>query len=354
MAVKGIGAVRLETQTNIQTNTNNDISGNEVQEAVVDTLDSLAQSVWQSSLPYEAGELKIFDNSGTKGVYECLAGTAPGESPSTTPAKWELIGGSSSSLTFENGLTEASEIVKLGGVLTGATLITTDNNTFSILNTSSLGLILSSIKSELGGTSGSYITIDHASGEIIISSTNYVNMISQNSEFVIGNDGTNVNKFTDGDNGEGIIYAADYSGSFVDRSLVDKGYVDGLVSRTGLIQVARGEVLFSNTTQTAIVTLPAGSVVWDIGISVITSFNGSGTDQLDVGSDLNPDQFVNNNNLSNQDFGLALSPNGLDGYVNMSLPINISGSTQITFRYTDQNSDATQGQAFVYIHYSLH
>lgn len=91
MSVKGVGTVRLETQTNIYTNTSNEVSGDEVQNAVVDALDSLAEARWQDDIPYEVGEIKLFDNGTAKELYICVSGTTPGESPSTHPAKWNKI-----------------------------------------------------------------------------------------------------------------------------------------------------------------------------------------------------------------------------------------------------------------------
>lgn len=91
MAVKGTGTIRTETESIIETNISKDISGDEVQVQIVDALDSLSQGLYDNTIPYEAGESKIFEVDGVKTLYLCLAGTTPGESPSTTPAKWEEV-----------------------------------------------------------------------------------------------------------------------------------------------------------------------------------------------------------------------------------------------------------------------
>lgn len=91
MSVKGTGTVRTETEAAIYTNTSNLISGDDVQEAIVNALDSLSKDTYVDTIPYEIGESVIFDDGSTKKIYVCVAGTTPGESPSTHPAKWTDI-----------------------------------------------------------------------------------------------------------------------------------------------------------------------------------------------------------------------------------------------------------------------
>ena len=86
MAVKGTGTLRSETVASIYTNTTKDVAGDTVQERVTDAIDSLSQTLYDNTISYEAGEAKIFTDGK---LYLCLSGTTPGESPSTTPAKWQ-------------------------------------------------------------------------------------------------------------------------------------------------------------------------------------------------------------------------------------------------------------------------
>jgi hypothetical protein len=91
--------------------------------------------------------------------------------------------------------------------------------------------------------------------------------------------------------------------------------------------------------------LPANAIIWDVGIDVIAAFNDSGTDYLDVGITSSADDILNDYDVSTSSFTNQL----LSGS-----PYKITSSTNVTFQFTGQNSDANQGQAYIYIHYSLH
>ena len=91
MSQKGIGVARQDTIDSIYTNVTKDVVGDDVQDRIVDALDSLSQDLYDNAIPYETGEAKIFESGGVKSLYLCLAGTIPGESPSTTPSKWFRI-----------------------------------------------------------------------------------------------------------------------------------------------------------------------------------------------------------------------------------------------------------------------
>jgi hypothetical protein len=120
-------------------------------------------------------------------------------------------------------------------------------------------------------------------------------------------------------------------------------YVENSSER--IVHVIESEVLYTNTSQTTIITLPADAVVWDIQVEVRTGFTGTGTDLLDVGITGTAGRYQSSLDISST------------GFKTMSLtnvPDRMTGSTNITFRYTDQNTDAGAGQAYVYVHYSLH
>jgi len=122
-----------------------------------------------------------------------------------------------------------------------------------------------------------------------------------------------------------------------------QGFKEDIFSNS--IRIAKAEVLYTNTTQTTIITLPAGAVIWDVGIDVDTAFNDSGTDLLDIGITSTANDILNDYDVSTTSFANQLLSDN---------PYKITSSTDVTFIYTGQNSDATQGQAFIYIHYSLH
>jgi len=117
-----------------------------------------------------------------------------------------------------------------------------------------------------------------------------------------------------------------------------------------VIHIAKAEVLYTNQTQTTIITLPANAVVWSMGLEVITVFNDSGTDFLNIGTTSEPNRYLDSGVLSSLLFTFAT----LDIYSYSQSAERLSATTNITFTYDGQNNDATQGQTFVYIHYSLH
>ena len=108
--------------------------------------------------------------------------------------------------------------------------------------------------------------------------------------------------------------------------------------------VAIDTVLFSNTTIDTIVTLPVGAVIWDIQVFIETTFDGSGTDLLDVGIDGDGDKYEND-----LDLGVASDFYGL-----ANLADRMAGTTYIIFQYFDSGADASAGEAYVYVHYSIH
>lgn len=113
-----------------------------------------------------------------------------------------------------------------------------------------------------------------------------------------------------------------------------------------IMYIARAQVLYSNTSQTTIITLPDGAVVWDYGLWVYEIFNGSGTDVLNIGI---------TGSTSRYEAGYGMDALTFDDYKSpTNLPDGITSSTNVTFQYVDQNSDASAGAAYVYIHYSLH
>lgn len=63
---------------------------------------------------------------------------------------------------------------------------------------------------------------------------------------------------TDGDNSKGVVYAADYSGNFTDRSLVDKAYVDALA---GLHDTLAEVLANGNVTGGTDIVISAGDAI---------------------------------------------------------------------------------------------
>lgn len=92
-----------------------------------------------------------------------------------------------------------------------------------------------------------------------------------------------------------------------------------------------------------VIELPENAVNWTIKVNITTSFNGSGTDLLDIGVTGEGNRYKDDLDIS------ATGWNDAD----TNLPDKMSGTTQITAEYTDENSDATQGAGEIYVEYSL-
>jgi hypothetical protein len=133
-----------------------------------------------------------------------------------------LTGGS---YTFENGLTESTGTVKLGGALTGSTNIDIEDNEFSIFF-------------DDGGYSGkiligdSTFTISTWDEELYAGNRFSIHMLGGIT--LIAHDGTNSIRLditetsfeiADTVNSKGVVYGGDYSGAWTDHSLVTKKWV---------------------------------------------------------------------------------------------------------------------------------
>jgi len=121
---------------------------------------------------------------------------------------------------------------------------------------------------------------------------------------------------------------------------------DGAVGATDtIIYIATAEVLYSNTNQTTIITLPADAIIWDIDVEVITAFTGTGTDLLDIGI---------NGEVDRYEADLDISATGFKTMTLTEIPERFAGGTNVVFQYADANADAGAGQAYIHIRYSRH
>ena len=119
-----------------------------------------------------------------------------------------------------------------------------------------------------------------------------------------------------------------------------------------VVQVAKATILYTNTTQTTIVNLPDGALISDINLNLITGFNGSGTNLLDVGVTGTANKYINDHAIGTGNEAVySLNLDNQMTYANM--PDVTNGSTNITFQYIDGNSDATAGEAIIYIYYTI-
>ena len=188
----------------------------------------------------------------------------------------------------------------------------------------------------------------------------------------------------DDDAGIGMQYWADYSPGYTSRTPVDKEYDDthlggqdlnstvyspgdeehgNLImwdtncdcwimvevvevgSAAGLVVELVDTVLFSNTDQTTMVTLSVAAVISDIFVYVATGFDDSGTDLLDIGITGTGNRYEDNLDISGTGFKTMTLTNIRDW---------MGANTNITFEYFPQNTDATVGEAYIYVRYAIH
>jgi YVTN family beta-propeller protein len=124
---------------------------------------------------------------------------------------WEVDGGSDAKaldLTLSKGNNSATYSLVMG---TGTSIKSSNGGGQIDLDFSTLSNRVL-ISTDNGGISTAYIELDNS--DINIESTGNLKLTANSSDIQIG-DGT------------GIQYSSDYSSGYVDRSLVDKGYVDG-------------------------------------------------------------------------------------------------------------------------------
>ncbi len=129
--------------------------------------------------------------------------------------------------TFSNGLTDTADVITLGGTVTQNILLTPDTDETYNFTLGSSAKYMNDIKSY------SYSTYF----ESYDGSTSSIEMSLDGADFLVRywGGGSNISSIgitstamtiTDQTNTKGLVYAADYSGSYTDRSLVDKAYVD--------------------------------------------------------------------------------------------------------------------------------
>jgi len=114
----------------------------------------------------------------------------------------------------------------------------------------------------------------------------------------------------------------------------------------GTMYIIRDSTVASNTSPNTVMTLPAGAVIWDIQMDITELFDGSGTNYLEIGRTGDADYFVNDYDLT--------SGTGFQTMSLLHIPYRSTASIDITFEFTDENSDAFDGKAYFYIKYSLH
>jgi len=144
-----------------------------------------------------------------------------------------------------NGLSVQGKNTVLGGTLTGNTTIDGNYNMVFGGPSGFANLLLNSNQSMSLYTTNGYIDITNGNGNVDLSSNVGSDSVS------IDVDASNASSFKiidlrSGGNKTGIQYQSDYSANFVARSLVDKGYVTGLTTTSG-VQTANNGLTKSGT-----------------------------------------------------------------------------------------------------------
>lgn len=118
-----------------------------------------------------------------------------------------------------------------------------------------------------------------------------------------------------------------------------------------VVFVSRNTLAYTDTTNKTLCVIPANADIIDVVCRVTTLFNGSGNDNLDVGTTSgDPDEFVDNLDCSST--GVNRTGDAAD------MPITALGdvggaSITVLGKYTDQNADASAGAATIEIYWTI-
>jgi hypothetical protein len=171
-----------------------------------------------------------------------------------------LISSASGVTTANNGLTKSGSNVRLGGTLTGTTTINTTATAdfrFNIVNDSKFNIEGNEngggleFRTDAGGQEGLYLAATNTAGQAV--------GIFFDATSTYGNSDNGLKVFDGRPTGAGLEYYADYSANFTPRSLVDKGYVDGIISGSSVSGYIVTASTFTATTESF------------IGVSAITA-----------------------------------------------------------------------------------
>lgn len=110
-------------------------------------------------------------------------------------------------------------------------------------------------------------------------------------------------------------------------------------------QIIRKRITYLNTSAVTVGVMPPGSVVIGGGVQVVTAFNDSGTDVIDVGTSSDGDAFGTLIDVSSGPLYKALDE------LATTNDYDDSNEVTVTATYTGQNSNATAGVADVIVMY---
>ena len=194
------------------------------------------------------------------------------------------------SSTASNGLTKVGNDIQLGGTLTQNTMVNANGNRFTVENANLFGFHAGDLN-DYSMLDMRQTTVDlklEENGNIHNPS---INLESGSLELNLGNDqaielSTASMVVRDENNFQGLIYDADYSLAFVNRSLVDKEYVDNAVAGggaspwtktgTNLSPTTAGDDILLNAGETlSIADMTQGSIPFIGASGLVTQNNGN-------------------------------------------------------------------------------
>ncbi len=194
------------------------------------------------------------------GTWNSLTGKPTFANVATSGDYTDLLNKPNIISTASNGLNLTGNEVKLGGSLSQFTIINTNNNPFQILGNDIFFTFANQFIS-LGTGNSFYLNFSQTGDYGIV-----IKPGNDNTRFLI--DDTRLTKF-------GLEYSGNYSSTYSNRSLVDKGYVDGTV-------ITKQNTLVSGTnikTVGGVSILGSGDIPISGGSGTVSSFafqNGGG------------------------------------------------------------------------------
>lgn len=207
---------------------------------------TVAENLQGNGLSASGGDLNIIGGTGigvdVDGVYVNFTQVASGLQGNGLTANGGVL-----DVNANNGLQVSGDYVKLGGTLSQNTTINGDSNTYD--------LVLTKIKDYTHDGTNISLGADQ-----LLELRGYTVSITGFEDAII----------TDNNWGRGLVYASDYSATFVTHSLVDKNYVDQQVLAAGTItSIVAGNGLTGGGTAGAVtLTVNAGDGIELVGDSV--------------------------------------------------------------------------------------
>lgn len=108
----------------------------------------------------------------------------------------------------------------------------------------------------------------------------------------------------------------------------------------GTLAAVTGTVAYTDTTAKTLFTLPAKAVPVQWIVNVVTAFNDSGTDLLNVGK-------TGTDNAFAAALNVASTGQLVTGFVVTALNVELPSPTTVVAKYTGENGDSSAGSAQV-------